>query len=103
MIALIRDLVKNTKPGQFLFPFSAATFRRRFKTACTDLRLSNLYVPHSLRHGGATRYRHVLRWTIENVMERGRWVSTKSARRYVQSGNATRRVSPTDIGKLAMA
>jgi hypothetical protein len=63
-------------------------FRRCLKATCSDLGLSDLYVPHSLRHGGATRYRHVLNWSIENILERGRWVSTTSARRYIQSGVA---------------
>lgn len=104
VVKLVRDLVRRTKPGDRLFPFLAATFRKHFKDACADLRLSPLYVPHSLRHGGATRYRHVLKWSIEDVMERGRWVSSKSARRYVQSGVAMLLAMsvPPDIGKLAL-
>jgi integrase len=88
VITLLRGLVAKTKPGERLFPFTADTFRRNFKAACAELGLSPDYVPHSLRHGGATRYRHVLGWSMEDIMQRGRWASTKSARRYVQSGMA---------------
>ena len=88
VILAVRALVAATPVGGRLFPFSPATFRRQFHTSCAVLGLSPRYVPHSLRHGGATRYRHVLGWSVEDVMERGRWASSKSARRYIQSGPA---------------
>ena len=88
VIQLLRDRVRGTSPGARLFSYTASQFRRVFMATCANLGLSKTYVPHSLRHGGATRYRHVLKWSIENVLERGRWVSTASARRYVQSGLA---------------
>jgi hypothetical protein len=71
-----------------LFPFKPHQFRRVLKAICVNLGLSDRYVPHSLRHGGATRYHHVLGWSIEDVLARGRWQSVKSARRYIQSGPA---------------
>ena len=61
--------------------------RRLFKSACSDLRLTRSYVPHSLRHGGATR-QHLFGQSMEDILLRGRWASTKSARRYIQSGRA---------------
>jgi integrase len=85
--ALLAQVVTITAPGQLLFPAAPAAFRRAFKAACRDLGLSPLYVPHSLRHGGATRD-HMRGRSIEDIMERGRWASSKSARRYVQSGRA---------------
>jgi len=88
VITLVRSLVKSTKPKNKLFTFSPSTFRRLLHATCADLGLSSLYVPHSLRHGGATRYRHVLKWSIEDIMERGRWAASTSARRYIQSGVA---------------
>jgi len=84
---LIRQLVSSSAPHSFLFSFTASTFRNRFKAACSDLNLSPLYVPHSLRHGGATR-QHLLGRPMEDILLRGRWASTKSARRYIQSGRA---------------
>jgi len=88
VIRMLLELRAMTKPGALLFPFSTASFRAVFKRGCADLKLSSLYVPHSLRHGGATRYRHVLGWSMENVIERGRWASAKSARIYIQAGVA---------------
>jgi integrase len=88
LIELLRGLVKATKPGQLLFPVTTTIFRREFKAGCAELGLSPLYVPHSLRHGGATRYRHLKKWSIETVMHRGRWASGKSARLYIQAGVA---------------
>jgi integrase len=85
---LLRGLVSKTRKGQLLFPFSTDRFRRLLKNTCADLGLSDRYVPHSLRHGGATRYYHVLNMSMEDVLYRGRWASTKSARRYIQSGVA---------------
>ena len=84
---LVRFLVHSTdKPSDRLFPLTSSQFRAAFKQAVQTLQLPN-YVPHSLRHGGATRW-HLLGHSIEDVMLRGRWSSTKSARRYVQSGRA---------------
>jgi integrase len=86
VVALLRSLRRQTKPKQRLFPFSASSFRRVFKQACAELGLSSRYVPHSLRHGGATRYKHLLNWSMEDIMVRGRWASSKSARIYIQAG-----------------
>jgi integrase len=84
---LLMAVVAETKPGQLLFPGGAAAYRRVFKETCASLGLSSKYVPHSLRHGGATRLylQHV---PLEDILMRGRWKSTMSARTYVQSGRA---------------
>lgn len=87
VMALLREVVASTKPHHFLFPASSAVYRTLFKSACSDLGLSRSYVPHSLRHGGATR-QHLLGKSMEDILLRGRWASTKSARRYIQSGRA---------------
>ena len=88
----VRDLLRcavrsAAKSTDFLFPFTAASYRTKFKAACSELGLSSLYVPHSLRHGGATRL-HLLGRSVEDILMRGRWQSTKSARRYIQAGRA---------------
>jgi integrase len=87
-----------------LFPFETHSFRRLFKATCVNLGISERYVPHSLRHGGATRYHHVKGWSIEDVLERGRWASVKSARRYIQSGVAMlmSMAAPVHINKIAI-
>jgi hypothetical protein len=71
-------------------------FRKHFKQACRDLGLSPLYVPHSLRHGGATRD-HMRGHPMEDILARGRWASTKSARHYVQAGRALLLATKTPV------
>jgi hypothetical protein len=83
--ALLRLLVEES--DDVMFPFTSSDFREVFKSTCAQLGLSRLYVPHSLRHGGATRL-HLLGWSIEDILLRGRWMSHKSARRYIQAGRA---------------
>ena len=55
--------------------------------ACQSVGLTAPYVFHSLRHGGAT-HRYLSGQPLEDILRFGRWASTKSARRYVQSGRA---------------
>jgi len=55
--------------------------------ACAELRLPAAYVPHSLRHGGATRLK-MRGVPLEEVMQRGRWAVSPSARHYIQAGEA---------------
>jgi integrase len=86
--SLLRDVVLDTKKGGRLFPFSASSFRYHMKKACRELGLSDRYVPHSLRHGGATYWFTVLGKPINDVMTRGRWAVVKSAEHYIQSGAA---------------
>ena len=86
---LVRQLVATAGPGDRLFPFSTETFRRVMKATCSQLGLHAApvdYVPHSLRHGGATYYYFVKRMPMEDVLYRGRWESTKSARTYLHGG-----------------
>lgn len=84
---LLLQVVAQADDGALLFPFSKDRFRKHFKAACVSLGLSPKYVPHSLRHGGATRD-HMRGKTLEDILARGRWASTKSARHYVQAGRA---------------
>ena len=81
VVELLRCVVTGTaKADDHLFPFSAAEYRNVFKTSCAQLGMYHRYVPHSLRHGGATRW-HLLGHPIEDVLLHGRWSSVKSARR----------------------
>lgn len=85
--ALLRKVLGATPAKGLLFPFSSSSFRYRFKAACRELGLSSAYVPHSLRHGGATRD-FLAGVPLEEVLRRGRWATTKSARHYIQAGRA---------------
>jgi integrase len=84
---LVRQLLSLRKPKEKLFPFSALAFRRLFKHVCSELGLSSSYVPHSLRHGGAT-FMHRAGRSIADIRHRGRWAAVKSAEHYIQSGPA---------------
>ena len=55
VVALLRTVVAETKPNGLLFPGGSLGYRAAFKATCAALGLSAKYVPHSLRHGGATR------------------------------------------------
>jgi hypothetical protein len=58
------------------------------RTACVRLGVGHIaYVPHSLRHGGATAD-FLLTGSIERVQFRGRWKSMESVRTYVQTARA---------------
>jgi len=83
--ALVRQLLRASRRKPF--PFSANDFRRCFHSACSALHLPTGFVPHSLRHGGATMW-FLQGRSMEDIMHRGRWASSKTARRYVQAGRA---------------
>lgn len=73
---------------ELVFPFSPAHFRQLMRRACDSLGVgATPYVPHSFRHGGATAD-FLRRRPIEDIMNRGRWRSMESARRYIQTGRA---------------
>jgi len=87
ILALLTLVCRDLQPNDRVFPFSPASFRRTLRSACLDLGIQTPYVPHSLRHGGATRL-HMQGVPVEDIMLRGRWQSSKSARHYIQSGQA---------------
>jgi integrase len=84
---LLRVLIKGKTKSSRVFNFAAATYRTWFKKACFSLGLSAKYVPHSLRHGGATAL-YMAGVPLETILVRGRWASTTSARHYIQSGES---------------
>lgn len=84
---LIRSLLRFTRPNALLFGSDSHDFYTVFKACCADLGLVVPYVPHSLRHGGATRL-HLRGVPIDDILRRGRWQGSKSARIYIQSTKA---------------
>lgn len=91
-----------------IFPFSAHRLRCLMRAACAHLGVGHTaYVPHSLRHGGATAD-FLLTGSIERVQFRGRWKSMESVRTYVQTARAllaaqTVSASLTALGKQLSA
>jgi integrase len=87
---LLRGLLRLVPPGAKLFDFTAGQYRTQLHRSCANLGLSDKYVTHSFRHGGATRDMASGLLGIEDVMLRGRWESNKSCRIYIQRGTALR-------------
>jgi integrase len=73
-----------TKPDDtLLVGMSSTGFRNLFKSTCKSLQLDPSYVPHSLRHGGATRLA-IMGKDVSTIKTRGRWKSLDTCERYMQ-------------------
>jgi integrase len=84
---LARRLARQREPqDRLLSSGSAPRYRALFYQCIEDLRLQRVgFTPHSMRHGGATHDFHYGGLTVEEVLLRGRWRTTKSARHYIRS------------------
>ena len=85
-----------------IFSFTPSHLRRLMQNACWSLGLGTTpYVPHSLRHGGAT-HDFLRTHSIEHVQFRGRWKSMESSRRYIQMARAmlTKHQVPQRLNQL---
>ena len=87
VIALVRRQREKATGENFFEHLTEKSFREWTKKALTRLGLSEEgYVIHSLRHGGAARdYHHGFRSSAE-VKDRGRWVSNRTFREYIDRG-----------------
>lgn len=81
LVIMVRE---RTPPFAKMFPCTDDYYRRLFRRVCDDLQLPSDYVPHSLRHGGAT-FGYLTDLPFADIMVRGSWASLKSATHYVQS------------------
>ena len=82
---IIAKLSPISDSGDLIFP-SRRVLARALKYALSLCKLDKFgFSWHSLRHGGATDLL-ARKVSIETILERGRWASTKSAKRYLQSG-----------------
>ena len=99
LVLMVRD---RTSDGGRLFSFSADRYRRLFQRTCDGLGLPPGYVPHSLRHGGAT-YGHLSGMSIQDVMVRGRWRVQRTASHYIQVGQQSliSRAVPSSVAAAA--
>ena len=71
-------------PGDRLIQVLAADFRKSFATALDCLDLELLFQPYSIRRGGATHH-FPLQGNTAKVMEKGRWIESRTARIYVNT------------------
>lgn len=71
-----------------VFDFSPQWFGRLIRRCCVQHGVGHIpYVPHSLRHGGATAD-FLSKGDVEYVHFRGRWKSIESLRTYIQTARA---------------
>lgn len=88
VVARLLHRIVNSLPSSSsrLFPLTQSAYREHcFKGTLRGLGLAHLhFVPHSLRHGGATHDYVIEGRPLEYIIRRGRWASAKSADRYVQ-------------------
>ena len=87
IVQLFPRFLAGLAPEQRLLPLSPAKFRSLLRASCVKIGFKAHFTPHSLRHGGAT-HMFLLRYSLEDILHRGRWKSTASARRYIQAGQA---------------
>jgi len=97
-VARLLKLLVDTTPGnQRLCSISTQSYRKLFRRTLRALNLSDDFVPHSLRHGGATRM-YLEGATFAEVKARGRWSSDSTVRRYLQTGPALLAALQTSTG-----
>lgn len=100
----VRALPRTVGPDGLIFAFSRQWLRQLLRNACVGLGLGHIpYVPHSLRHGGATA--DFLRTgSVEHVHFRGRWKSIESTRTYIQTARALLAAQqvPARLNRLGM-
>lgn len=84
----VRFMPAHTGSLALVFDFSPQWFGRLIRRCCVQLGFGHIpYVPHSLRHGGATAD-FLSSGDVESVHFRGRWKSIESLRTYIQTGRA---------------
>ena len=88
-VEMLRVLVQKARKRrrQRLFTFSTTKWRNVLQNVCRLLQLKPRYVLHSLRHGGAV-CDYLGGRPLKDIKLRGRWVSDKSLKTYLQAGRA---------------
>jgi hypothetical protein len=88
IVARLASLAKDKLPGDKLFGMSMSFFRTLLLRAKSFLSLVDLqFQACSLRRGGATHFFR-LSGSLDRTVLRGRWLSAKSARIYIEDGVA---------------
>jgi hypothetical protein len=81
--------VRHLLPGDGLFRGAEHDFRKLLVQGCAALHVTEwAYRGYSIRRGGATHFFRVEN-SMESLLVRGRWSSTRSARLYLNDGLAT--------------
>jgi integrase len=90
VLRLLHSLLDTTGAGQHLFgagPSSYGAFYRLWRRVINEFGIDSRFVPHSLRHGGATAC-FMAGVPMADIKSRGRWVRLETAQHYVQTARA---------------
>ena len=104
-VTLLKSACKHRHPDDTVLAVSPSKFRKLFLGAANHFKLSERLTPYSLRRGGAT-WAFLQHGSMELVLLRGRWQSTKTARIYLQdavAGLSDMRLSDSDKNTLRRA
>ena len=89
VLALLREVLDATPADGLLFGGASqyGRYYRLWRRAISALRLDPSFVPHSLRHGGATAA-FMAGVPIADIKVLGRWARLETAQHYVQTARA---------------
>ncbi len=79
----------HPQPSGRLFPpqLTSAGVTRQIHSTCRAIGTNWGFTAHSLRHGGATEM-YIQGRPMADILQRGRWRSTRTAERYIQAGRS---------------
>eukprot|EP00971_Amphidinium_carterae_P070832 1400923-Amphidinium_carterae.5 len=84
---VLAKLLKKVPPTGLLFGIKLSEYERIFKMCVGDLKLQALRLtPHCIRHGGPSHDIYHQHASLQQVQQRGRWLSLKSVFRYEKHG-----------------
>ena len=87
-------LCANRQENDRMFPFSASEFRNVWYLAQKDLGLENAtFVPHQLRHGGASTDAAESRREMTEIQRRGGWKVLENLCRYEKKGRLQKKMA----------
>ncbi len=70
-----------------VFSVTYKQFLRALQSCLKEVNVETTFTCHSLRHGGATHL-YLAGTRVEDIAQKGRWVSHESLSRYLQSGRS---------------
>ena len=82
-----RRINDRARKDHDLLPTSYERVASWFAKACSKLGITETFTTHSLRRGGATELL-IQQFSLETIMEFGRWASVSFARLYLRRGLA---------------
>ena len=97
---------KTTRPDELLFPLTLPQYEKELGEACerTGLKAAGLKVtPHGIRHTGPSVDMYFKRCSLDDVRNRGLWMSNESVRRYGKPAALLRMIGKLSASQLGEA